>query len=47
MTTGIFEREFLDKGRYSEFLSSVPVGILLDPKTALVGAAHAAAELVA
>jgi len=46
MTTGLFEREFLDKGRYSEFLSSVPVGILLDPKTALVGAAHAAAELL-
>jgi len=47
MTTGLFESQFLDKGRYSEFLSTVPVGILLDPKTALVGAAHAAAELVA
>jgi glucokinase len=47
MTSGLFQKAFLDKGRYSGFLSSVPVGILLDPKTALVGAAHAAAELVA
>ena len=46
MTTGVFERSFLDKGRYSGFLSSVPVGILLDPNTALVGAVHAAIELL-
>jgi glucokinase len=46
MTTGVFERSFLDKGRYSQFLATVPVGILLDPKTALVGAVHAAIDLL-
>jgi glucokinase len=42
---GDFVAAFLDKGRYREFLSAIPIGILLDPKTALHGAAHAAAEL--
>ena len=46
MTSGLFEKAFLDKGRYKKLLSSVPVGILLDPKTALKGAAHAAVELL-
>jgi glucokinase len=41
-----FVAAFVDKGRYREFMSRIPIGVLLDPKTALVGAGHAAAELV-
>jgi glucokinase len=45
MTSGLFMSSFLDKGRYRELMSKVPVGVLMNPKTALIGAAHAAAEL--
>jgi glucokinase len=46
MTNGPFMRSFLDKGRYRELMSTIPVGILMNPRTALLGAAHAAAELL-
>ncbi len=36
---------FRDKGRYVDFMSRIPVGVMLDPKAALLGAAHAAAEI--
>jgi glucokinase len=37
---------FRDKGRYVDFMSQIPVGVILDTKAAVLGAAHAAAELV-
>jgi glucokinase len=40
-----FLEAFRDKGRYVDFMSQIPVGVMLDAKAALVGAAHAAAEL--
>ncbi len=43
---GRFAAAFVDKGRYRDLLSAIPIGVLLDPKTALTGAAHAAAELL-
>ena len=46
MKSGAFVSAFVDKGRYREFMSRIPIAVLLDPKTALVGAGHAAAELV-
>ncbi|MBI2963326.1 MAG: glucokinase [Deltaproteobacteria bacterium] len=46
MRDGTFVSAFLDKGRYRDFLAAMPIGVLLDPKTALLGAAHAAAELL-
>jgi len=45
MTDGLFMSSFLDKGRYRGLMSKVPVGVLMNPRTALLGAAHAAAEL--
>jgi glucokinase len=47
MTTGSFLRAFTDKGRYAELMSQIPVGVMLNPKTALIGAAHCAVELLA
>lgn len=41
-----FVNAFVDKGRYRELLAKIPVGVLTNPKTALLGAAHAAAELL-
>jgi len=46
MTTGAFMDSFVDKGRYMDLLEEVPVNIILNPKTALLGAAHAAREMV-
>jgi glucokinase len=40
---GTFMRAFIDKGRYSEFLSAVPVQVVLNQETALQGAAYYAA----
>jgi glucokinase len=45
MTTGAFMRAFVAKGRYEDFMAAIPVHIILEPKTALLGAAQAAAEL--
>ncbi len=44
---GTFMDAFRDKGRFREFLSGVPVYVVLDPGTALLGAAHVAARTVA
>jgi len=46
LVDGPFLRAFLDKGRYADFMATIPVGVMLDPKTALHGAAHAAAEML-
>ncbi len=43
---GAFMNAFVDKGRYAELLSKIPVWILRDPQTALLGAAHYAASIL-
>lgn len=45
MTDGGFMQSFTDKGRFSQLLQDMPVRIILNPKAAQVGAAHAAREL--
>ena len=40
---GTFMRAFVDKGRYQEFVSAIPVYLILNEKTALQGAAYHAA----
>jgi glucokinase len=42
---GTFMRAFLDKGRYQDFLSPVPVQVILNSQSALQGAAYYAAKL--
>ena len=46
MTSGMFMQSFTDKGRFAQLLQDMPVRILLNPKAAQVGAAHAARELI-
>jgi glucokinase len=41
---GTFIRAFLDKGRYRELLSSMPVRVILNDQAALQGAAFYAAK---
>jgi glucokinase len=43
---GGFVEAFLAKGRYHDFMSQIPIRILLNPKTAMIGAVHAAAEML-
>lgn len=45
MKDGTFLRSFTAKGRYKGLLGSIPVRIILNPKTALVGAASVGARL--
>ncbi len=40
LSEGAFLEAFLAKGRFREFLSRVPIKVILDDKAALVGAAH-------
>jgi len=40
---GSFMRDFVDKGRYHDFVSAIPVYVILNEKTALQGAAYYAA----
>jgi len=47
LRTGAFLRAFADKGRFREWLEGVEVSVCLEPRAPLLGAAHAAAELVA
>jgi glucokinase len=46
MVNGVFMSSFRDKGRYRDFMSTIPVSVLMNRKTAVLGAAHAAAELL-
>ncbi len=46
MTAGLFMQSFTDKGRFTQLLQDIPVRIILNPKAAQLGAAHAARELV-
>jgi glucokinase len=41
---GPFRQAFLDKGRLSPLLAATPVRVILDERTALLGAARVAAE---
>jgi glucokinase len=42
---GAFVRAFTAKGRHKPLLSSIPVRVIMNPKTALLGAASVAAQL--
>lgn len=42
---GTFMRSFIDKGRYTEFLTAMPVQVVLNPQAGLRGAAYYAAFL--
>src|SRR5262249_41619834 len=42
-----FMRSFLDKGRLGEILKQIPVRVSLNEDTALLGAAHLAASMIA
>ncbi|HYN20137.1 MAG TPA: glucokinase [Thermoanaerobaculia bacterium] len=44
---GTFLRAFFDKGRFREFLETVPVRVVLNDRAALLGAAYHAAALLA
>jgi glucokinase len=39
LADGTFMKSFLDKGRFSPLMSRIPVGVILNEKTALLGAA--------
>ena len=43
---GAFLRAFCDKARYSELMKSIPVRLVLNPRAALLGAAHVAHGLL-
>ena len=40
---GTFTKTFLEKGRLSGLMEAIPIRVILNPKTALYGAAHCAA----
>jgi glucokinase len=46
VTDGRFLEAFTAKGRYTQFMSEIPLHVILDPKAALLGAATAAGALV-
>jgi glucokinase len=41
-----FLEAFLAKGRYEEFMATLPVSVIVNDKTALLGAAHYAATML-
>jgi glucokinase len=45
LTGGSFIRAFLDKGRFAEYLRRIPVRVLLNDRTAMLGAARCAAAM--
>jgi glucokinase len=45
LADGAFMESFLAKGRYSDFMKNIPVRVILDARTSLVGAAQTALEL--
>ena len=45
LQTGTFMRNFVEKGRFSELLSNMPVRVALNPRAPLLGAAHYARRL--
>jgi glucokinase len=47
LTGGLFLRAFLDKGRFASYLARIPIRVVLDDRTAMLGAARCAAAMVA
>jgi len=47
LTGGSFLRAFLDKGRFGAYLRRIPVRVLLNDRTAMLGAARCAAAMAA
>jgi glucokinase len=45
LTDGTFVTAFCDKGRLASLMASIPVSLVLEPGTALLGAAHVAQSL--
>jgi len=45
LTDGTFMKAFVNKGRYKRFMSNIPVHVILNDRTALLGAASTAARL--
>ena len=45
LRSGVFIRSFRNKGRLSPMLEKIPVRVILEPRTALLGAAACAARL--
>lgn len=45
LTDGTFVTAFCDKGRFAELMASIPVSLVREPRTALLGAAHVARGL--
>jgi glucokinase len=43
---GRFAAAFCDKGRFAELMASIPVHLVLEPRAALLGAAHVARSLI-
>jgi len=43
MTNGVFLKAFRDKGRLAPYMEKIPVKVILEPRTALLGAAASAA----
>jgi glucokinase len=39
-------RGFTNKGRYKRLMAAIPVKVVMNPKTALLGAASVAAQMV-
>ena len=46
LTDGLFLQTFLAKGRFTPFLERVPVHVILNQRTAMLGAARRAASLL-
>jgi glucokinase len=44
---GTFMRAFVNKGRYKRLMSAIPVKVIMNPKTALLGAASVASRMAA
>lgn len=46
LADGTFVTAFCDKGRFAQLMASIPVKLVLEPRAALLGAAHVAQGLV-
>ena len=45
LKTGSFIQAFRDKGRFAELLGAIPIHVVLEPRTPLLGAADRARAL--
>ena len=44
LSDGLFMDSFLDKGRFRELLTEIPIFIIMNQRTGLLGAAHCAGQ---